>query len=190
MTRERDRLTILVMGLAGLRAGEAGGLRRQDLIKTPKGDCQVRVRQQVVRDTPKEAPHVAPVKTPSSRRTVPMPCSLWDELVAFADRFGTASDGRIFYGPNGECRDHLLTNGVVRRAAKRAGMPGVHSHLLRHSAVSLLIHAGHNAKQIQAFAGHASVTMTLDVYGHLFDQAGAELGDTMERLREQHRNGK
>jgi integrase len=189
MVKQRDRLIILVMGFGGLRAGEAGGLRRQDLVRTPKGDCQLRVRQQVVRDTPKEPPRVAQVKTGASKRTVPLACSLWEELVAFADEFGTADDGRVFHGPNGEMRDHSLINGTVRAAAKRAGMPGVHSHLLRHSAVSLLIDAGHNPKQVQAFAGHASMTMTLDVYGHLFDQAGGELGDTMERLRERHRNG-
>lgn len=188
MVRQRDRLLILAMGFAGLRAGEAGGLRRQDLVKTSTGDCQLRVQQQVVRDVPSEPPRVAPVKTKSSKRTVPIPCSLWEELITFADGFGTAADGRIFHGPNGEMRDHSLINGSVRAAARRAGMPGVHSHLLRHSAVSLLIDAGMNPKRIQEFAGHASVTMTLDVYGHLFG-AGAELGEAMERLRERHRNG-
>jgi integrase len=189
MVRQRDRLLILTMGFAGLRAGEAGGLRRQDLVKTSKGDCQLRVRQQVVRDTPKEPPRVAPVKTAASKRTITIACSLWEELVAFADQFGTATDGRVFHGPNGEPRDHSLINGTVRAAARRAGMQGVHSHLLRHSAISLLIDAGMNPKQVQTFAGHASVVMTLDVYGHLFDQAGAELGEVMEGLRERHRNG-
>jgi integrase len=189
MVRQRDRLLILVMGFAGLRAGEAGGVRRQDLLKTADGRCQLRVRQQVVRDTPKEPPRVAPLKTSASRRTITIACSLWEELVAFADEFGTAADGRVLHGPNGEMRDHSLINGSVRAAAKRAGMPGIHSHLLRHSAVSLLIDAGANPKQVQAFAGHASITMTLGVYGHLFDQAGAELGEIMEGLREAHRNG-
>jgi integrase len=103
--------------------------------------------------------------------------------------YRSAADGRVFHGPNGEMRDHSLINGTVRAAAKRTGMQGVHSHLLRHSAVSLLIDAGMNTKQIQEFAGHASAMMTLDVYGHLFDQAGAELGEAMEGLRERHRNG-
>lgn len=189
MVRQRDRLLILVMGFAGLRAGEAGGLRRQDLVRTGSR-CQLRVRQQAVRDTPKEMPHVAPLKTRKSRRTITIACSLFDELVAFADEFGSADDGRLFRGPNDEVRDHSLINGMVHRAAKRAGMQGIHSHLLRHSAVSLLINAGHNPRQIQEFAGHADVTMTLGVYGHLFDDTGTELAETMERLREDHRNGR
>lgn len=186
MTRQRDRLLVLVMGFAGLRAGEAGGVRRQDLVR--QGDrCQLRVRQQVVRDVPREAPHVAPLKTSASRRTITVACSLFDELVAFADEFGTAADGRLFRGPNDEARDHAIINGVVHRAAKRAGMTGIHSHLLRHSAVSILIHEGANPRQVQAFAGHANVTMTLGTYGHLFDEAGAEIGNIMERLRQEHR---
>jgi len=188
MTRERDRLMILTMGYAGLRAGECGGLRAQDLLKTPDAKCQLRIRQQVIRDEPGVPPHIAPLKTSASRRTISVACSLWDELMAFVAKYGTADNGLIFRGPNGEPRDHSLTNNMVRRAGERIGMD-VHSHLLRHSAVSLLIHAGANPRSIQAFAGHSSVTMTLDVYGHLFDQSGTELADIMEGLREQHRNG-
>jgi integrase len=186
MVRQRDRLLIQVMGFAGLRAGEAGGLRAQDLVKTPDGRCQMRVRQQVIREN--DGMRVAPLKTSASRRTITIACSLYEDLIAFAEDFGTAEDGRLFYGPNGELRDHTLTNNMVRRAAKRAGMTGVHSHLLRHSAVSILIHSGVNPRQIQAFVGHADISMTLGVYGHLFDETGTELADAMERLRQQHRN--
>jgi integrase len=184
-SHERDRLMIYVMGVCGLRAGEAGGLRRQDLID----GCQLRVRQQVVRDVALEPPHLAPLKTRSSRRTITIPCWLHEELIAFADRYGTTEDGRLFYGPNGEMRDHTLTNNMVKRAAARAGMTGVHSHLLRHSAVSLLIHAGHNPREIQEYVGHADVSMTLGVYGHLFDRSGADIAKTWERYREEHQNG-
>ena len=190
MTRQRDRLLILVMGFAGLRAGEAAGLRMQDLVKTPDGKCQLRIRQQIVRDEPQEPPRVASLKTSAARRTITIACSLWEELKAFAAEFGPAEDGRVFRGPNGEMRDGVLIRNTVKAAARRAGMPGVHPHLLRHSAVSLLIHAGANPRAIQAFVGHTDVSMTLGVYGHLFDQSGTELAEIMEGLREQHRNGR
>jgi integrase len=189
MTRERDRLMILVMGYAGLRAGETGGLRVQDLVKTPKGRCQFRVRQQVVRDTPKEEPRISGLKTPAARRTIPVPCSLWEELQTFVKVYGPAKDGRLFHGPNGELRDNVLTRNMVKRAGKRLGMD-VHPHLLRHSAVSILIHRGANPKQVQAFVGHEDVTLTLRIYAHLFDESGDEIGDMMEEEREQYRNGK
>ena len=45
-------------------------------------------------------------------------------------------------------------------------MPNWHS--LRHFAVSSWIEAGLAPKTVQTFAGHASLAITMDRYGHLF----------------------
>lgn len=42
-------------------------------------------------------------------------------------------------------------------------------HALRHAAASLFIEQGWNPKKIQTLLGHASITMTMDTYGHLFE---------------------
>jgi integrase len=41
------------------------------------------------------------------------------------------------------------------------------SHQLRHTYISLLYDAGVDVKTAQKWAGHASVSLTLDVYTHL-----------------------
>jgi integrase len=41
-------------------------------------------------------------------------------------------------------------------------------HALRHFAVSCWIEANLAPKTIQTFAGHSSLAMTMDLYGHLF----------------------
>lgn len=41
-------------------------------------------------------------------------------------------------------------------------------HDLRHTAASLMIRAGYPPKMLQEIMGHASITMTLDLYGHLY----------------------
>ena len=41
-------------------------------------------------------------------------------------------------------------------------------HALRHFAVSSWIEAGFAPKTVQTFAGHASLQVTMDRYGHLF----------------------
>ena len=46
-------------------------------------------------------------------------------------------------------------------------------HALRHVAASMLIEQGEQPKVIQEIMGHASITMTYDTYGHLFDKANA-----------------
>lgn len=54
--------------------------------------------------------------------------------------------------------------------ARRGGQPNFRFHDLRHVAASLLIEQGLPAKQIQRIMGHATIAMTFDTYGHLFDE--------------------
>ncbi|MFC8732107.1 tyrosine-type recombinase/integrase [Luteimicrobium sp. NPDC057192] len=42
-------------------------------------------------------------------------------------------------------------------------------HDLRHTAASLAVSSGANVKAVQRMLGHASASMTLDVYADLFD---------------------
>jgi len=185
MVRQRDRIAILLMGYAGLRGGEVGGLRRQDVRRT-RGRCQLTIRQQVLRTNGEV--YVTQLKSAAGRRTVDIACSLMDEIDAFVERFGTAPDGRLLRGPNGEMRNSTNWNHVVMVTGKRLGMD-VNAHQLRHSAVSLLIlELNADPRTVQRWAGHASVTLTLQTYGHLFSHGGQELAEGMERLREQHRN--
>jgi integrase len=45
-------------------------------------------------------------------------------------------------------------------------------HMLRHAAASLFIaHLGWTPKRLQAVMGHSSITMTFDLYGHLYENA-------------------
>ncbi len=78
----------------------------------------------------------------------------------------------------------MLRGGSFRRsvfdaAARSVGLDGLVPHELRHTAASLAIAAGATVKGVQAMLGHASAAMTLDRYGHLFDD---ELDAVAERL--------
>jgi site-specific recombinase XerD len=61
-----------------------------------------------------------------------------------------------------------------RRVLKKAGLRGMPMHALRHTFAALLIAAGHNPKYLQHQMGHGSVQITLDLYGHLYDEANRE----------------
>jgi integrase len=52
-------------------------------------------------------------------------------------------------------------------AFRAVKLPKVSFHSLRHTNTSIRILVGQNAKFIQNQLGHASVKITLDVYGHL-----------------------
>jgi len=54
-------------------------------------------------------------------------------------------------------------------------------HDLRHTAVALWIAAGANPKHVAVRAGHTSVSVVLDRYGHLYPQQELDLMEALER---------
>ena len=68
-------------------------------------------------------------------------------------------------------------------ALKRAGLPKIRFHDLRHTYASLLIAQGEHPKYIQVQMGHSSINVTMDIYGHLMDTtnrgAANRLGETV-----------
>ncbi len=67
------------------------------------------------------------------------------------------------------------------RAWKAAGLKRITMHECRHTYASLMIDAGVNAKALQTYMGHASISITMDRYGHLMpgnEEEAAGLLDT------------
>ncbi len=65
---------------------------------------------------------------------------------------------------------------------KRAGLPHVRWHDLRHTFATLLIASGAHPKVIQDQLGHASIQTTLDKYGHLLPALTENQGARLEAL--------
>jgi site-specific recombinase XerD len=66
-----------------------------------------------------------------------------------------------------------------------AGLSGLVPHALRHTAASLAIASGANIKVVQSMLGHASATMTWDLYGHLYDDDLDRVAQRMHDVREE-----
>ena len=75
-------------------------------------------------------------------------------------------------------------NAAFSAAARTIGVTDLYPHQLRHTAASLAIASGADVKVVQQMLGHASATMTLDTYGHLFEDRLDEVGDALDRARE------
>jgi integrase len=175
---EMYRLSIHLAAYAGLRAGEIGGLRLQDVDQLT---CQLSVVQATSREGGKAV--LGPVKTKGSRRRIEVPRFLIDELMAFIAAHGVMDDGRIFRTRKGGYLEHIRLNQECQAAATRAGLPPINFHSLRHTCVSLLIQSGAQPKRIQVYVGHANIGMTMDTYGHLFASDSGEIAARMEALR-------
>jgi integrase len=65
-------------------------------------------------------------------------------------------------------------------AREAAGLDEVNFHWLRHTYASLLIDQNVSPKKIQARLGHASITETMDTYGHLYPDDGTSVGEVIE----------
>jgi len=75
-----------------------------------------------------------------------------------------ASD--VFTQPDGRAYALEQVGMAVRRTAKRAQLPGVSLHVLRHTFISRLVQAGRPLPEVAALAGHRDIKMTLR-YAHL-----------------------
>lgn len=165
---------VLVLVFAGLRASELRGLRRQDL-RLSEGKIDVRQRAD-------RWNQLGPCKTKNSRRTIPLPpiaiaairrwltnAPISAEDLAFPNGVGNVESYANIY--NRTWVPLMEAAGLVDVAGKgplRRISPWFALHTLRHVACSLWIEQGAPPKQIQMWAGHASIQFTLDRYGHLW----------------------
>lgn len=163
-------LFALMVG-TGLRRGEALGLHWQD-VDLDAGQLRVRWTLSRVQGTLV----VSEPKTDKSRRVVPVPAPVVDELRAHKARQAAE---RLAVGPAwtdlgavfaSEVGGYLEPRNVLRRfvqIAQTAGLPGIGLHTLRHSAASALIEAGVHMKVLQELLGHSTFAVTADVYSHV-----------------------
>ncbi len=74
------------------------------------------------------------------------------------------------------------------RAAANVGIAGLVPHELRHTAASLAIASGASVKAVQSMFGHAWAAMTLDRYGHLYEDELDAIADHMDKAATSHAN--
>src|SRR4051812_23749067 len=72
-----------------------------------------------------------------------------------------------------------LRNRSFAPLLKKAGLPQITFHDLRHTTASLLFSKNVHPKFVQELLGHASVAFTLDTYSHMLPGMGGEAADAM-----------
>jgi integrase len=63
---------------------------------------------------------------------------------------------------------------------KRAGLPEIRFHDLRHTCATLLLRQGVNPKFVQELLGHADISLTLNVYSHVLPDMGDAAAGAMD----------
>lgn len=152
----------------GLRRGEACGLQWSDI---DFKNATISVNRSVTY-TPESGIVVSKPKTATSIRTIPAMHStmqlLWQlkreqqrnhpyTVLKLAFVFPSLESPFIARDPNNITRK-------MRRFIKRAGLPNVSPHDLRHSCATLLLSSGADIKSVQQILGHADASTTLNYY--------------------------
>jgi integrase len=172
-------LLILVLGLVGLRWGEAIGLRVKD-VNLKRHRMRIRGSATQVRGEIDEGS----TKGKKSRSVV-FPKVLDKGLRKAME--GKGPEDLLFTGtlPGGFMRQvdgPRTRSNWFSSACDRAGIPRMTIHDLRHTAASLMVKSGANVKAVQRQLGHASAAMTLDIYADLFDDDLTAVGESMNDL--------
>jgi integrase len=172
----RDQMLVLILGWCGLRFSEAIALRGTDFDLLRR---RARVERAAV-----ELGGTVIVGSPKTHqaRTVTFPGFIADDLAAYMGKLG----GDLLFPDErgGFLRNTNWRRRAFDRAAGVAGLtpPPLRVHDLRHTAASLSIHAGASVKAVQSQLGHASATMTLDRYGHLWPDELDALSDALDAV--------
>jgi integrase len=185
-----DRLEALfVLAIhTGLRQGELLGLKWEDV---DLESCALRVRRTLA--TAKGGSILMAPKTKGSRRSVKLTQGAVDVLRSHLqrqlqeiDKAGALwrENGLVFASEIGEpLNRHHLTSRHFKGLLKRAGLPEIRFHDLRHTCATLLLSKNVNPKIVSEMLGHASIAITLDTYSHVLpnmrDQAAAAMEDAL-----------
>ncbi len=181
-TAKGDRLeAIYVLAVTtGLRQGELLGLHWDDI---DLAGAALRVRHTLHELNGRL--WIGEPKTRRARRQVDLPAIAVVALRDHREKMTTEGhpDGIVFCDTQGGA---LRKSNLVRRSflplLKRAGLPLIRFHDLRHTAATLLLAQGVHPKIVQERLGHSQVSLTLDTYSHVLPGMGREAASKLDAL--------
>ena len=163
----------LLMMETGLRIGECLALTWRDISWTRRS---ISVNKTFVRLGNRSKQFIQnEAKSYSSNRTVPISQRALGYLTDLRKRNPDGS-GFIFHGEHGMPLSYEAMRFQISKACERAGVPYYGQHVFRHTFATNCYNRGCDVKLLSKLLGHSNVTITYNVYIHLF-------GDALEEMR-------
>lgn len=171
----------------GLRLGEALGLRWQD-VDPEAGTLRIAYQLQRLHG---QWELVEP-KTSRNRRTIAL---LLSTVQALRDHRKRQLEEKLLAGPQWQETGLVFATrvgtpldrpNIVRRSfkliLKKAGLPDIRFHDLRHTAASLLLVQGVSPRVVMENLGHSQISLTMDTYSHVMPVLQREAADKLEAI--------
>jgi integrase len=182
--KPRDRVVIMLAMFAGLRGSEIRGLAWAD-VDLKAGVLHIRRRA----DRYKQ---LGAPKSKAGTRDIPIGGLLLNALKTWRLSCPISELDLVLPTAGGGVEEHinllrhvfwpiqLAADVTLTQGGERIAMYGLHA--LRHACAALWIASGLNAKQVQVWMGHASITETFDTYGYLLNVGQEEERANLDRL--------
>ena len=180
-----ESLVVLAIS-TGVRLGEALGVTWADIDLERR---QMRIDKSLQRITG-VGQVVSETKTRRSRRTIVLPIIAAEALrrqlnnqrsQRRASGRGWPDGGFVFTSLNGRPLDARNVQRGFRRIVRRAKLPRMRFHDLRHSCASLLLTQGVAPRVVMETLGHSRIAVTMDTYTHVMPALQREAADAIDR---------
>jgi integrase len=193
LARANDHRYYMVFFLAvntGMRRGELLGLKWGDIDFTKK---RLEVKRQAVK-TDKGIILKKP-KSKAGNRVIPITNNVVKELKGHKIR---QSENKLALGNNYKDQDLVNCNKMgepispmmayieFKNLSRDINLPEIKLHDLRHTFSTMFLENGGNIKTLQQILGHASISVTMDIYSHVTDEmldSAAKNMDTMYKIK-------
>jgi integrase len=176
--RDHRLEALFILALAsGLRRGELIGLKWQD-INFLTGTLQVRrILTRVPSKLPGKGYVEAEPKTEKGRRSILLPPFVIEALKQHRVK---QLASKLKAGSAWQDHDYVFCTSIgthlnptrdvldqLKALLKKAGLPDIRFHDLRHSSATMLLGMGVHPKIVQEILGHSQISMTMDTYSHV-----------------------
>jgi integrase len=171
----------------GMRLGELFGLKWSDL-QWMTGALHI---QRQVQRVPGQGWSFVEPKTNAGRRTIVV-CE--SALQVLQEHQACQNELKEKVGERWQENDLIFPNGVgapgdpsnlrkdFQQTLTNAGLPIIRFHDLRHTAASLLLNNKGTVIAVSKMLGHSKSSITLDIYGHLYNESQVEVAEIMNKL--------
>ena len=186
-TARGHRLEVLfILALAtGMRRGELLALKWGDL-DLQQGTLQVkRILTRIPSKLPGKGFEESEPKTDKGRRSIVLPSFAVEALQQHRLR---QLEAKLKAGPAWQDHDYVFCTSigthlnptrdvldVLKSFLKKAGLPNIRFHDLRHSSATMLLGMQVHPKIVQEILGHSQISMTMDIYSHVLPSMQEEV---------------